>query len=61
MSILPGLWVIQKSGFEFSKTDCGVTPQAQKTGISLFLKALGASPYSGFIILFIPISVESPK
>ena len=28
ISIFPGLWVIQKSGFEFSKTDCGVTPQS---------------------------------
>ena len=52
---------MQKSGFDFSKIDCGVTPQAQKTGISSFFKFLGGLPYSGFFKSFIPISLGFPK
>ncbi|CPN79771.1 Uncharacterised protein [Bordetella pertussis] len=33
-SMWPGAWVMQNSGRTAATTDCGVTPQAQKTGIS---------------------------
>ena len=52
---------MQKSGFDFSKIDCGVTPQAQKTGISFFFNTLGGSPNSGFMISLMPISSGFPK
>jgi hypothetical protein len=34
ISILPGAWVIQKLGLARRITAWGVTPQAQKTGVS---------------------------
>ena len=34
ISMLPGAWVMQNSGFTAAITDCGVTPQAQNTGSS---------------------------
>jgi len=34
ISMLPGAWVMQNSGFTEATTDCGVTPHAQNTGSS---------------------------
>jgi hypothetical protein len=34
ISILPGAWVMQKSGLAWVITACGVTPHAQNTGSS---------------------------
>ena len=34
MNMCPGAWVIMKGGFEATATACGVTPQAQKSGVS---------------------------
>src|SRR5213595_1954129 len=50
---------MQKSGFAVATTDCGVTPQAQNTGISSSLIGT-ASPQSGFIRSEIPINSGLP-
>src|ERR1700704_4007949 len=45
---------MQNSGFTVATTDCGVTPQAQNTGISSSLTGT-ASPQPGFIGSATPI------
>ena len=59
INICPGAWVITKGNFAFIITFCGVTPQAQNTGISPSF-IIGSSPKSAFKILFIPISLALP-
>src|SRR5262249_9985246 len=53
-SMLPGEWVMQNSGLAVATTDCGVTPQAQNTGISSACTGTG-SPQSGRPRSLIPI------
>ena len=43
IKLRPGAWVMQNAGWAFRMADCGVTPQAQKTGISPGISAT-ASP-----------------
>jgi len=56
---MAGVWVMQTPGFAFTTTAWGVTPQAQKTGISPFLIVTG-SPKSGLLRFLIPIFEGSP-
>ena len=42
MNIWPGAWVMTIGGFAFSTAACGVTPQAQNTGISPSLISTGS-------------------
>jgi uncharacterized protein YcsI (UPF0317 family) len=55
----PGECVMAKSGFVAMIAACGVTPQAQKTGISPGLTGT-ASPKSGLPISSIPMAPGSP-
>src|SRR5215470_16532518 len=50
---------MQNSGFTVATTDCGVTPQAQNTGISSSLTGT-ASPQSGLAMSLMPISSGLP-
>src|SRR5438105_10691867 len=50
---------MQNSGLAAVTTDCGVTPQAQNTGISSALSG-GGSPESGFIRSAMPINSGLP-
>src|SRR6516162_2175926 len=51
---------MQNSGFTVATTDCGVTPQAQNTGISSSLIGT-ASPQSGLAMSLMPISSGLPR
>ena len=50
---------MQNDGFVFITIDCGVTPQAQKTGVSPSL-IVTLSPKSGLFISLMPIAAGSP-
>jgi hypothetical protein len=50
---------MQNSGFTVATTDCGVTPQAQNTGVSSAF-ICGGSPKSGFMMSLMPISSGMP-
>src|SRR5258708_38038502 len=51
---------MQNSGLTVATTDCGVTPQAQNTGISSLL-ICAASPQSGLAMSLMPISSGLPR
>src|SRR5580658_705294 len=51
---------MQNSGFTAMITDCGVTPQAQNTGISSSWIGT-ASPQSGLAIFLMPIDSGLPR
>ena len=59
MNILPGAWVIISGGLQLRATACGVTPQAQNTGVSPG-RISTASPNSGASMSRTPMAAGSP-
>ena len=56
----PGMWVIASEGRALRIASCGVTPQAQKTGIWSSSTVTGL-PYSGSAMSRMPIAAGSPR